>query len=222
MPCVACFALALGLLAPGLVAAAPQATPAACSARDDAERASHRALRWEDFAGAAPDPDARRGDQNDTLAVLRTSIRIDGVAVRLSPNAAGGFAARVESACVQAYVLKRLSGRDQRRSGRAWQLRHEQTHFDLSAAFARELARRLARLTAEAPSASAAEQALRRAIAGVNSEIAREHAREQQRYDRETSHGHRRGAQARWDREVTLRLARREASSAARSLRASW
>lgn len=198
-------ALAALLLASVQSAAQPSQEPTGCPPRDDAERTSHRSLRWDDFAGPAPASDTRRGDRDRTLVLLRTSIRVDALAIAAEPGTDGGFRARVEGACVQAYVLKRLSGRA-RGAPRDSQLRHEQLHFDLTEAFARELRERLTSALAEGSDADEAERALRAEVGRLYREVARAHEREQQRYDRETSHGQRAGAQARWTRETGQRL----------------
>jgi Bacterial protein of unknown function (DUF922) len=176
-----------------------------CGPVEDAERASHRRLAWADFQ--APPPPKERRDRADRTAVrLRTSLRIDSLAIATRRDASGAYVAHVESPCVRAYVLKQLSGR-LASADRAEQLAHEQGHFDLTELHARRLERRISELRASSSSAALAERALREAVRTAYAERSASHEREQARYDQSTQHGQQHRWQTKWAKRIAERLA---------------
>jgi hypothetical protein len=199
---LAVFLAALSSLA--LFAAASQA--ADCGAHEDAERASHRTLTWDDFQGPPPPGAARGASPHAPSIKLHSSLRIDALAVATEPVAGGAFSAHVAHVCVRAYALKQLSGRP-RSAVLTWQLEHEQGHFDLTQAHAQRLRERLAALTGEGATAAAAEQSLRDAARAAYRDAMRQLQAEQDRYDRETRHGNHRARQAKWKRALAGEIA---------------
>jgi hypothetical protein len=139
--------------------------------------------------------------------LLRTSLRVDAIAITTAPERRGGFSARLASLCVRGYVLKQLSSRVRSKDWQPRSLAHEQVHFDLTEWFARVLRQRLANAETHAATSAGAAEALRATVARVAREVAERHGREQARYDRATGHGHRTAVQARWAREIAARLA---------------
>lgn len=176
----------------------------ACGALEDAERASYRALRWEDFQ-AAPPPAEREAQLDRTAIRLRSSIRIDAMPIE-AREVDGTWLARLVSPCVRAYALKQLSGRLPS-ARHDWQLAHEQGHFDLTELHARRLAAQLGELTAIGATREAAERALREAIRRAYAEECAAHERAQARYDDATAHGQQRRWQAKWARRIAANLA---------------
>jgi hypothetical protein len=198
-----------GLFAAALVLLAPSSAASDCGAFEDVERASHRALVWADFQGAHPRPGTRGGDRDIVVAQIHTSLRIDALSVASAQLEDGRWLARAERPCVRGYVLKQRSGRVAS-AVFVWQLAHEQGHFDLTQVYAQRLRGRLASLTVEAASAAEAERALRTEVEHAYRELSAEHAQAQRRYDRETNHGHRAGAQSNWVARVKAELVSRE------------
>jgi hypothetical protein len=183
------------------------AAAAECGPREDAEKASHRQLALGDFAGERPREKGRPKQGDSTSILIATAVAIDelGIDAQLEPD--GRFVARVVRLCVRAYFMKQLSGRKSEMAV-AWELGHEQGHFDLTQAHALELEAQVAGLTLAADSADAARQGLRERVIALYRDHAERSQGEQDRYDRETRHGHHRSVQGRWTDEIAARIAR--------------
>jgi hypothetical protein len=86
-------------------------------------------------------------------------------------------------------------------------LRHEQGHFDLTQRCAQHLDVALERVTQRGASAGDATRALQREAARLYREASAACQELQNRYDRETRHGHKPRAQARWAERIAAELA---------------
>jgi len=188
----------------GSIGAAAQA--AECGQNEDAERASHRQLSMADFSGARPSENGRPRSGGATAILITTAIAVDELAAATERQADQRWIARVSELCVRAYLMKALSGRRSEVKA-AWDLRHEQGHFDLTLAHARSLERSLRELTFAADDAKAATRGLRALARETYRARVADLQREQDLYDRETRHGHSRAAQGRWLAEIAARLA---------------
>jgi hypothetical protein len=187
---------------------------AECGPVEDAERASHRALTLADFARGVPRGEERSARGEETAILITTALRVDALALR-SEQAGGEFVASVRERCVRAVLVKERTGR--KRAARAvWDaqpessdsdLRHEQGHFDLTQSCARRLDAELSRLTQRAASVGAAERGLRERAARLYRDASAECQALQDRYDRETRHGHKSQAQAHWSARIAAELA---------------
>ena len=179
---------------------------AECGAVETEELASHRALTQDDFAGAKPREAGRTRNGGSTAIVIVTAMAVDAVEIEVAESADGAFVARPAALCVRSYLLKRESGW-RRDASAAWDLRHEQGHFDLTEAHTRALEAKLGALSAAGADADAAKRALRAEIARAYRAATAELQAEQDRYDRETRHGNHRSAQGRWSEEIAAALA---------------
>jgi hypothetical protein len=179
---------------------------AECGAVETAERASYRALTLADFAGEQPREPGRPRSGGATLIVIVTAMAVDAVEVEVAPSPNGGWTARPASICLRSYLMKRESGR-RRGAGAAWDLRHEQGHFDLTEVHARRLEDEIASLRAKGADADAAKRALRAEVARVYRAATAVLQADQDRYDHATRHGNHRSAQGRWTEAIAAALA---------------
>jgi Bacterial protein of unknown function (DUF922) len=205
----------LGLFAAIGVLAGARSARAECEAVETGELASYRQLSLDDFSGERPREAGRARQLGATAILITTAIAVDAIeiGVELAPD--GRWLARPASLCVRAYFLKKESGR-RRDVSASWDLRHEQGHFDLTEAHARVLEARLAMLTASASDAVGAKRTLRELAERSYREATARLQAEQDRYDRETRHGHHRSAQGRWRGEIAARLGSNASVAAAR------
>jgi hypothetical protein len=179
---------------------------AECGAVETPELASYRALTRDDFVGEKPrDADRVRGI-GATAILIVTAMAVDAVAIELAAAQDGAWIARPAALCVRSYLMKRKSGW-RRDVSAAWDVRHEQGHFDLTESRARQLEAQLAKLSATGDDTDAAKRALHAEIARVYRAATSELQAEQDRYDRETRHGNHRFAQGRWNDAIAAALA---------------
>jgi hypothetical protein len=196
----------LGVITAFCGSTALAAAAAECGPHEDAERLSHRQLALSDFAGERPREKGHAKNSDSTSILITTTVMVDELAIDVQPVPRGGFVARVSHLCVRAYFMKLLSGRKSELAVN-WELGHEQGHFDLTLAHARTLEAQLAPLIFEADGTEAAKQGVRTRVSALyRAQLAR-CQEEQDRYDRETRHGHHRRAQGRWTREIAARIA---------------
>lgn len=196
----ACTRLAGLVLAFAVCLCAAPSAALECGAREDAELASHRRIGWQDFQATPPARPGRSGGAEVVVAQIRLLVRVDALSVRTEQRADGTWVARGVP-CVRAYLVKRRSGRLP--SARfAWQLSHEQRHFDLAQVYAQRLRDRVLGLELAGRTEAEAERGLRAAAGRAHRELSLAHARAQRRYDRETNHGRRRVPHARWFAEL--------------------
>jgi hypothetical protein len=185
-----------------------------CGEYEDAQRASHRVLALDDFAGPPPHEPSRAKDRDGTAILIRTTIAVDSLGTGVEFTSDGRFVARASAPCVRAFLLKEASGR--RRGQRdGWDLRHEQGHFDLTESYARRLEARLRSLSYSAANAEEARRGLGEHAAAAYRDTLLACQSEQDRYDRETRHGHHRSAQGHWTAKLTAMLRARSAEALA-------
>jgi hypothetical protein len=144
-----------------------------------------RQLRWSDFRAQPP---ARGEEGAKTGYALFYAWKCRGDAFDFRVIAAF----RPRQSWVKAVIVNDTA---QSRSV----LGHEQTHFDLAEAHARKMRRYFTALPGACRKTDPELSALAR-------RLLQEEKAEQQRYDTETGHGLRAGAQATWSREVARRL----------------
>lgn len=176
---------------------------AECGPAEDASRMSYRQLAWEDFQGARRFADGPT--EAATAAEIAVSVAIDDWQVRLASAPPSAAAARVGEACVRAYMHKDRSGRVSQR-GRH-DLAHEQGHFDIAQLFAGILAVRLEQISMPVVRESEAREALLGEVRVVYRATMVEFQAMEARYEQETAFGTKHGRQARWQRELAVRLA---------------
>jgi len=198
--------LGTGLFGAIGIASDAAAARAECAPVETLELASHRELSLADFSGERPREAGRARQRGATRILITTAIAVDVLEISAEPASDGSWLARPTSLCVRAYLMKKESGR-QRDGSEVWDLRHEQGHFDLTQAHARRLEARLRALRASASDAEAAARALRERAERAYRDATAELQAEQDRYDRETRHGHHRSAQGRWLGELAALLA---------------
>jgi hypothetical protein len=201
-------AVTLGLVTGFCGSIALAAGAAECGRYEDAEKASHRQLALGDFAGERPREKGRPKQGDSTSILITTAVAIDELGIDAQAEPDGRFVARVVRLCVRAYFMKRLSGRKTEMAV-PWELAHEQGHFDLTQAHALELEAQVAGLRLSAESADSAARGLRERVIALYRAHAEHSQAEQDRYDRETRHGHHRRAQGRWTDEIAARIAPR-------------
>jgi hypothetical protein len=177
-----------------------------CGPVEEAERASHRHITWQDFRGERPVRYRIGQSAPPVRAAIATSVLLDAWSPVVEPRVDGTLVARIDSLCVRAYLHKLLSGRRSEHTKSA-DLAHEQGHFDIAQVFAAILTERLAALAEPVDRAEDARAVLLPRIRAVYRETMAECQAMQDRYERETSYGNRVGRQAQWERELAARIA---------------
>ena len=197
---------ALGVVMLFCLAIGARAAELDCGPREDAEKASYRALSLDDFLGERPREPGRLRSGGATTILIVTTIAVDELATGTSRDASGRWTARIVGLCIRAYLVKQLSGRA-RETTRPWDLRHEQGHFDLTQSHALRLEERLYALSSTANDQAAAKQRLLELMRAAYGEQLAACQSEQELYDKQTRHGNHRSAQGRWLALIASRLA---------------
>ena len=181
-----------------LVLFSPPATAAAARIDHEAE-CTYKRLTWDDFRGPIVN-----GQQ---VAWISATIVLKPLLVDMSAGEGGGAIARARNPIVYALMNKLESGAQ--RGGRTDRtLAHEQTHFDLTEYLARRLSRELGELAVEGEHSD--EKLQRRFLIeaeGLYGKAMAELEALNARYDGETGHGTRAGAQKKWERRAATLLA---------------
>jgi hypothetical protein len=176
-----------------------------CGAFEDAQRMSHRRIRWEDFQGPRPMRASPGPVYPKTVVRIATSVHIDEWRVQMTPTIDGEWVARADGLCIRAYMHKDRSGyiAEDRASK---DLVHEQGHFDIALLSALALRARALQLEVRAESREQAEERLFEALQRTYRETVAEYKEFDDRYEQATAFGNRSGIQHRWNTQLAARL----------------
>lgn len=169
---------------------------------DDEALTTWRQVTWDDFQGRWRKL-SRFGSE---AAYVASGIQITDWYAAPERQPDGTYTARPEGLTAFSFMEKLqssfLPGTDT-----DYALAHEQGHFDITEAVARELRAELTALVGRGPTAAAAVRDLKEHVDGAFTGALDRLEREQTRYDRETRHGTRKKAQRRWLKDIEERLA---------------
>lgn len=203
---VAAAVLLSSSLAPVPAAAAEKVPPEAYFERsplpgtpeiDDEVVTTWRAVTWDDFK-ARWRKLSRFGAEGGYIA---TGFEITDWTTHPERKGDGAWRARPEGLLAHA-SMEKLRSSHQPGADSAYNLAHEQGHFDLTEVVTRRLWARLLTLEGRGPTPGAAAQDLRDRVEAAFRDATEEHDRIQLRYDRETTHGTKKRAQRKWLRQI--------------------
>jgi hypothetical protein len=161
----------------------------------------YRTLMRADFRATAPPGDDALGAEHMSAYTCANVIPKGALLLEAQQAVPGGpFTARPQPIELIAVMDRDCSwwNPDQRGDQQAYVLQHEQIHFAITEATARELTRRIGALRATGDSAEAAAAALQRRIDGVSRDVTRAMTERHSDFDRDTSGRHEPALQQRW------------------------
>ncbi len=169
-----------------------------------ATETSYRAISWDDFQGKGTAPPGWSRWHEGSFAHIATTLRANRYEVKEQQDGDGWLATAAD---FRAYaVMNKDFSAVKHGSRNAYTLDHEQLHFDLAEAFARELSIKLAATEGRGSTAEEARTDLTRKLqqgfaTGIN-----EMWELQGQYDGETSNGQKKKKQKNWAKEVPERF----------------
>lgn len=171
----------------------------------------YRALTRADFRAPAPPGDGAQAAEHMSAYTCANVIPTGALMLEARQDAAGGpFTARPQPIAMIAVIDRDCSwwNPDQREDQQAYVLQHEQIHFAITEAAARELTSRILGLSATGDTAEAATAALQRRIDGISRDATRAMAARHTDFDRDTSGRHEPALQQRWYDRLRAELGR--------------
>lgn len=183
---------------------------------DDEVLTTWRTVSWDDFRAPWRKP-SRFGAEGGYIA---SGIRITDWTTEPRPVGDGTWRAEPEGLVAYSFMEK-LRSSHRPGADSAYNLAHEQAHFDLTEVVTRRLLARLSVLEGRGATPGAAARDLRKQVEAAFEEALEELDRLQVRYDRETAHSGKKKAQRKWLREIPgmLEQAARRVERARRSSR---